>query len=634
MARNQQRESRVQLSVTRAPYNFIPLMNKFAVRYGDVSELPRHDVWDEHLLSGSISITITADTPMFVSNGLKKDQGLDFFQDANGNYVIPGSSLHGMVRTNMQILGLGKLCAGTDFDDTTFFYRDYASASSSKAAKAKEYYTTLLDIKSRNKISSAERVLAGYLHCKDDKDEYYIQPCQGEKFLHVRRSIHNFKWKNEYAKYWEVYYRGDPKNPEVITPEEFQQKGSEKNWHKGIMLSPGRMKGQNSLYIFPPEDSDPDKKIEISTSQTVKFRADWEARKNGLSGTDKRNPMEPEFWALPKRGESKPVFYIPDTDFFGMSQFLRIPYEYSLSHGLPEKHRESNFVLDYPNAILGFSEKDFSYRSRVSFENMKAAPETKTENYIDMVLGGPKASFYPNYTVDGIDYNQDDFKLRGIKQYWLKETEKTETGSNKLVGDFIKAVPAGTKFTGRIHYKNLAEDELGLLLWCLCLEDGCYQQLGKAKPYGYGRVKLQIDALNEYDPYKLYNSISYTPTNTSERIEQLIDEYDKKVCEIATISPRKKGKKLIPPTIRTYSNVQDFMYMKKTIRHDKKAVSYLTMKEHKNVGTVMPTVQEIRREANNTIQNTSQKNNKGKKGNRNSPNSGFAALADLLDSMQ
>lgn len=627
------KQPKVHSSTTHAPYNFIPLYNKVAVRYHDVSELPHHDVWYENLLSGSISITITAETPMCVANGLKKGQGLDFFQDANGNYVIPGSSIRGMIRTNMQILGLGKLRANIDFDDTTFFYRDYTSASSSKAANAKKYYTNLLGIKSKDTISRAERVCAGYLHCREDKEEYYIHPCKGEAFFRVNRSVHDSKWKNMYAEYKKIYYKGDPQKLDVITPDEFQQMddAEQKKWQEGVLLSPGRMKNQNSLYIFPQEDTE--NKIDISPKQVVNFKADWEARKNVLPGTDKQKPMDSAFWSLPEKGKCKPVFYIPDTDYFGMSQFLRIPYAHALSHGLPEMHQSDEFVLDYPNAMLGFSEKDMHYRSRVSFDDMKARSGTKTEGYVDMVLGEPKPSFYPNYTVDGKDYNQDDFQLRGIKQYWLKEVEKTATGDNKQVGDAIKPVPVGTKFTGTIHYQNLSEDELGLLLWCLRLEDGCYQQLGKAKPYGYGRVKLQIDGLHEYDPHELYRSFSYAEENdiqkTKDRIEQLIGAYDTKVCELIGIKAKKKGKKSIAPSIRTYSMVQDFLYMKRTIRTDKTEVSYLSIKEHKNVETVMPAVCDVRKEAKKSATEAKP----SEKASNHKRNSGFAALADLLDSL-
>ena len=39
----------------------------------------------------------------------------------------------------------------------------------------------------------------------------------------------------------------------------------------------------------------------------------------------------------------------------------------------------------------------------------------------------------------------------------------------------------GTTFSGTIRFKNLKEDELGLLLWSLLLNDGCYQSIGMGK---------------------------------------------------------------------------------------------------------------------------------------------------------
>ena len=69
--------------------------------------------------------------------------------------------------------------------------------------------------------------------------------------------------------------------------------------------------------------------------------------------------------------------------------------------------------------------------------------------------------------------------------------------------------------------------------------------------------------------------------------------------------------------------------MKRTIRTDEKEVSYLSIKEHKNVGTVMPTVHDVRNEAKKAA---TQKTNLEKKADARS-NSGFAALAGLLDSL-
>ena len=49
--------------------------------------------------------------------------------------------------------------------------------------------------------------------------------------------------------------------------------------------------------------------------------------------------------------------------------------------------------------------------------------------------------------------------------------------------------------TGTIRYHHLTPDELGLLLWSIALEDGCYHSIGRGRPYGYGRVRIRIDGL-------------------------------------------------------------------------------------------------------------------------------------------
>ena len=86
----------------RAPYNFVPFSNKVLCRYNSVEELPSHDRLDKDLHSGEIHLTIEAKTPLFISDG--NDH---FFRTPAGTCAIPGSSLRGLVRENMQILGFG-----------------------------------------------------------------------------------------------------------------------------------------------------------------------------------------------------------------------------------------------------------------------------------------------------------------------------------------------------------------------------------------------------------------------------------------------------------------------------------------------------------------------------------------------
>ena len=110
----------------RAPYNFVPFHTKGAsgadgtaqgqrvervlVRYDSLEALPRHDRIDPKLLTGEIQVTMTAETPVFVSDGNKENP--HFFRGPNGEFMLPGSTIRGMVRQNMQILGFGPARGG------------------------------------------------------------------------------------------------------------------------------------------------------------------------------------------------------------------------------------------------------------------------------------------------------------------------------------------------------------------------------------------------------------------------------------------------------------------------------------------------------------------------------------------
>ena len=86
----------------RAPYNFVPFSEKLLIRYENLGELPRHDRIDPALHSGEIQVELKAEPPVFVSDGQPDPH---FFRGPDGTYQIPGSTVRGLVRENMQILG-------------------------------------------------------------------------------------------------------------------------------------------------------------------------------------------------------------------------------------------------------------------------------------------------------------------------------------------------------------------------------------------------------------------------------------------------------------------------------------------------------------------------------------------------
>ena len=586
---------------SRAPYNFVSFRYQPIRRYQTPEELPPHDVTDAGLLSGEIRLTMTAQTPVLVADG----NGERFVTDADGNYQIPGSTLRGLIRQNMQILGRGLVRSNEDYQDRRLMYRSMADPSRGMHKKRKWHYTNVLGIQSfeaynrdgepvvnpRNnramQYSVAQNVLGGYLH--RNRDRYTIVPVQGKVFRISRKSPLVDQWRSSYTFTLNVYYQASETEVTALQLKEAP------GYRKGVLLSPGFMWRQNSVYLFPEEDPNQEV-ITLTDEDRLTYQEDLEWRTNTLRGT--QNNMEKRFWELPRDGERKPVFYLQHHGMtvFGMSQFMRLSYDHRLSEGLFESHRihQEELFLDYPYALMGYTGKDGNYRSRIQVGNLKAAKLPGEPEPVRVTLGEPKPSFFPNYTFKGLDYNQQLFQLNGYKQYWMKDPDPQTSGKDN-VSKTVYPLPAGTQFSGTVRYRNLHPDELGLLLWCLRLEKNCFQTVGMGKPYGYGRMKLSIDALVEDRPEELYatlGAVRQPVPDTQGRVAELIAIYQRYGCGFTKV-PICEG---LEPGMQYMGHIKDFLHMKRWIFKQAQEVSYLRLDEHKKVEVSLKPLRSFRLE--------------------------------------
>lgn len=626
-------------SDVHAPYNFIEFTTKVLSSQGD---LPSHHVLDPELKTGEIHVTMTAKTPVFVSDG-QKGKGVEphFFRSPDGKFALPGSSIRGMTRANMQILGYGLILPGEDFEDQRLYFRNIAAARASTGKGLKEYYHNALKVKTDrgfegNMYSIPKAVEAGYLH--KSGSGYEIQPV--EHYYRVSKAV--LKEAGEGLE--DLHATAIPVDYMIIGEEVSSIRRASGNIDelpqgakRGILLCPGvdsqgdgtyqtrngKQKPPSHRYVFSEIDQ---KKapVKIEKEDELSYMADWEDRRNNLKGgsTVNREKVEydPDFWKLPQNtGEEKPVFYVRYNGhtYFSMTLFPRIGYERPLGEGLPESHRkiaqeaEENGIYprDYLRDILGYAGKNEAYRSRVFFRDFAVVGNPQEQNLIVTVLGGPKPSWYPGYTVDGKNYNQDDFQLRGQKRYWMKERVHPVETDKVGVAVHLRPLPAGTQFRGVIHYRNLREHELGLLLWALRLEDGCYQSIGMGKPFGFGRMTLKIDRLLEYDFNTLYQSLCAGP-KLSEDVAKAVDDYIQCYDEFAVRALQIRQPRG-HPSVRSRREILDFFYLCRTVwspakpdESDEKTdgisygeVDYMGLKDYQNNTEILPTLAEFRKEA-------------------------------------
>lgn len=680
-------------SYVGAPYNFVSLGEK-VVSY-DKKELPAHNSFkvskanrkEEELFSGEIRYTVTAQTDIFVGGS----NGKEFYRSIDGSYALPGSSVRGLVRGNMQILGMSSIA--DDVDDYKLMYRKVADRS-----PLGREYSNILGVKpvpvgKGKSISVCTKVQAGYLfydgshyilieipggpcnHVKDSKQNYYT--LREPAILQAYEKTNNTKGDNPYAYLIEIankhlMYRTKPNpflsggnvvkgsnNPHycpsvyaisfkigsnnqierVAKPGEL----TGNHCHEGYILSSGFMHKKKTHYIIPGIDGIDLHHVNLKELETkgihsirlkdeaiTSYKHDYEAKKNllgaTLTGVSKNEKKEiqkelQDFYALPrKKGECRPVFYIKLNDkenkiHFGFTPYQRLFYEHTVVDGIPRAHKEAE--LDYTEAILGYSKRrnsgNESRKSRVSFEDARQVlPKGKTAEALNLVcspvqpiLASPKPTSYLDYVTQRerelVTYNNSNFTLRGYKQYWLhQEAAATQSTENDKQAAAFRPLKSGSSFQGTIRFKNLYAEELGLLLWSLRLEKNSQQNLGKAKAYGFGRVRIVVDDLKLLDLKKMYDSLTldFSPYKDSaapdknpsdsaeEAVEKWIQLYKEKIS-------RKLGE---GKDIMDETSIRQFLLMKDGDKFpDETKIRYMSIndKEYQNRKKALPFPEEV-----------------------------------------
>lgn len=618
-------ETRPAPSAT-APYNFVPFCETPLQRYPGLEALPGHDRLDPALLSGEIRLTLTAETPLIVCGGEKDPtQPRDFFRGADGRYQIPGTTLRGLLRSNLQILGFGLVRPGEDFGNLRLYYRLFGQKNNPLRSDLQAQYDRIL--KGKEGPGEPVNVRAGYLY--HTGDSYYIQPVAMP--LRVpRNSPVGRPFRDRWAAEIPVWYRATGQTVTALQPQEFA--GAQ----RGDLLCVGYMNKQNSLYLFRDQpEGDP---IQLSEQEILFYQEDFELRQNQLGGT-RAIKDDPQHWALPDKGCRKAVFFLNrgsagpaqvtraggeahyNATSFGRSKYLRILFDGALEEGLPAAHRarqegQTRF-LDYSSALLGFVQRGRQtqgYRSRVSVGALAARGDPRTAPPVAMLLGQPRPGFFGGYVTPERDpelpnvnrarhYNSPSFTLRGSKQYWLKPADPAPgTNGKDKVASVARPLPAGTVFAGSVRYQNLHPDELGLLLWALRLGPDCRQTLGMGKPYGYGRVRIQVEALYEWQPGALLQSFGVQPPAPApaSRLDELESAYRAFAVEQITsqypeyAKKHFSGKKKASPDkmLEKLPTLAAFFQMKRCIHTaaDQQTVSYMDLKQYQKCKEPLETV--------------------------------------------
>lgn len=577
MGKNNKAKDQGGKTYVGAPYNFVPM--KKTVPYPHAENLPAHNSTDEDFYSGSIVYTVTAMSEISVG-GEEKDGVSYFYKNADGEYAIPGSSMRGLIRSNAQILSGSYI--GDDIDDYSLLYREFTTKG-----PLKDRYDVVLGADSisigNRQVSVLKEVRAGYM--KNEGGKYVIYGTEidktvakgemnyyvlSERYINEHLSSFEYLYTEEFG--YPLQYRKetvfepyDSKHTKIDLDKNPEKRKEVKHWkpqniggdinknyrpffsrisyklndetnrvcgitspddvdtmQKGFLCGTGFMNEKKALYVIPAIDEE--NSFDVPERDVRAYAIDLNKKESILKG---KGAGTYDYYALPKPGEVRPVFYIESEGrkYFGYTPRLRLFYDHTVKEGLKQEKKE----LDYVRALFGYADEKDARKGRVSFEDVVEvhkgdavadeesvaldAEDTAVSGQVrSYVLAGPKPTSYLDYLIQNntkaSTYNDKDFGIRGVKQYWIKQEIDQEEPNAKGIksASTFETLPAGTIFRGTLHFKNLRKEELGLLLWSLELEGGSLQNIGKGKPYGFGAVKIKIDSIKRFDKEKAYCS--------------------------------------------------------------------------------------------------------------------------------
>lgn len=151
-----------------------------------------------------------------------------------------------------------------------------------------------------------------------------------------------------------------------------------------------------------------------------------------------------------------------------------------------------------------------SYRGRVFFSDAVINKNVNTLT-LSLLLGGPRVDegepaltrFYIN----------PDRKIRGRKFFWhqkelflKKDLVNAFKIDSKPVMSTISCIDIKQEFSFEVHFENLTDEELGVLVYALELEKGLLHKFGRAKAYGFGSCEIKVKdiLLDNIDKYQSF----------------------------------------------------------------------------------------------------------------------------------
>ncbi len=489
-----------------APFNFVPLNEKvfFPPWADDVS----HDIPFEDGESGSIDITITAETAMYIRNHYQ--EGDEYYlnkenkkistefchyknKDGAKEYYIPSTSIKGMIRNIIEIMSFSKIKVDEKTLSKPLSIRDMVQDK-----KTGEIFNHPM-------VATAQK--CGFLI--KENDNYFIEDCG--KTLTIK-GIEIKKLLPDYSKDIETSsekYSILGHHKITFTKETIEKDGRKTtvalydkiSTQKAELVMTGSIDNKKNEFIF---DTNGNKK-RIDEKVYESFKNVYFLNEDSIDG---------HYWKKQwndGEGRKIPVFYIEENNnisAIGLTQIFKLSYKKTIMDAIKQEKNENK--LDLSQTIFGTEKEDIALKGRISFSHMKST-NVKYEQIKNEILSTPRPTYYPSYIFQSntnggkinkyITLMDESSMIRGYKRYPLHNNIKKSFISDDTKTDIqtnFKPLDKNTIFKGKVRFHNLKKMEIGALISALTFHgnENYRHNIGMVKSLGYGRIKLDIDTSN------------------------------------------------------------------------------------------------------------------------------------------
>lgn len=476
------------------PYNF--------VSFGDEKLIDRKSYSESKgTNNGKLVCTLINKTPLFINGKTTKTEDghpLESFLIEDGKYIIPSSSLKGEVRNIIEVL-------------TNSCIKNVEEDRLEKRLRAGEKKNLKFGIIKRLPSKTEDGIIEEAVKIKVSKRA--LTENEGFHQIKVNQRILNYLSKPiENKKTLESVCSGGKEEAILWVSSPIFSKKYEK-----IIVAKSFTGSGRKTYKLGYEDYEDLKYL-------INQRAEREENKTFYLKKD--NYLESGDVVIFSADEKN-----DNAIDLAFSEIPRLRYKYSPLDLVPEAFKPCKNIrnLCFACRLFGSTgdqketeDKDISCAGKVYFTDAKIE-EKNAQIVLKPVLlkslGEPHPSLTRFYLAEGT-YDKKT-TIRGRKFYWHHK-DKIKAGKNyssyldsiadkceRKYNASLQFMKPENTFKFEVLFKNLTDEELGVLIYSLELEEKMLHKLGKAKAFGFGSCKINIEKfLLEHDnKYKSFSEI-------------------------------------------------------------------------------------------------------------------------------